>query len=201
MAVTYIELILPALKNLTSTNEEMIVAGGDFILSEMEGRLQLGGVSLQTLSHENMQRAILSCRRFISVPGIGSIYESASARTPTYFLPPTNLTQFLQAECLLTHLNYPHLFLPFPSRADTQDSSKLVEDKFIDSLFNHYQTHRYTISARLKEFVKLFKRDIEISTDLFECYAERLCRIMTIGNGPSPVELTVEQLCQNGNRK
>jgi len=192
MAATYIELILPALKSLLESEGEVVIAGGDHILAAIEEMLP-GRCDLRALRHDEMKQEMMNCQRFVSVPGIGAIYESFSARAPTFFLPPTNLTQLLQSESLRTQLRYPYLSLPFSWRTGSK-TSQLSESEFISSLFHHYRSHTTTHAASLDKAIKRFAIDVLTSPGVFDGFAHRIERFMAIESGPPTVDRVIAQI-------
>lgn len=193
MASNYIQLILPSLMGLTRVDKDVVITGGDLILTVLNGELP-GRFELRALRHDEMQQTLSSYCRFVTVPGIGSIYESVSAEIPTYFLPPTNLTQLLQSNLLRTHLHYPHLYLPFTDLTDCLDYNELSEDMFITSLFDLYRSQSARLGNQLDECVKRFITDVQIAPWLFDRFCKQLWDHLVIDSGPTPVDRTIEHL-------
>ena len=197
MASAYIDLILPAFDSLAADDEETVIAGGDLILDAIDGKLPRRCMT-QALRHEEMQQAISNCRRFVSVPGIGSIYEGASARTPTFFLPPTNLTQLLQSRCLAEYLDYPHQFLPFSGFSDPWSFPEPSDEEgFIVSLFDHYRTQCTQLGRDLKEKIERFKSEVRASKPFPDHFAKLLGDHLSVERGSDPVKAAVAHLYGN----
>ena len=106
--------------------------GGAAALTALKRLLPDNHAQVQLLRHGEARERIANVAAYLTAPGLGSIYEPLLVGTPTFFLPPTNLTQTLQLKMLTENLAYPWGASKFAPETGG------CEADFIASLFSHY---------------------------------------------------------------
>lgn len=93
MSFAYLDLILESLHRNKSA-KEIIVTGGSEAIWFMKTSCHKKDIHFLTLSRNNFLKYLNSASRFVTTSGLTATLEAFALRTPTVFLPPTNLSQW-----------------------------------------------------------------------------------------------------------
>ena len=105
-AVCYARIIAPTVRMLLSTERNIVIMGGLAALKALGVMVPECKNCIHLFCHEEARRSIARASCYLTISGLGSIYEPFLAGTPTFFLPPTNYTQALQMQALIENLAY-----------------------------------------------------------------------------------------------
>ena len=159
-AAGYVDIILPALKTIVDSFDHVNVMGGKSLVNFLQSLDHSLAAEIDIVSHGNAISMISEASMYFTAPGLGSIYESFLSQTPTFFLPPTNLTQHLQLSRIVNKLSY-----PWKPNFDFDDLLS-NEETYISSLYDFYNDSTQALSASLvdsiKEFVASSKRQKKV---------------------------------------
>ena len=107
--------------------------------------------SIKPLKHSELVHRMQRASHFLTVPGLGAIYESLSSGTPTYFLPPTNLTQSLQLDCIADAIP---TACDFCNLAPWRQLKTGSEESYISALFDIYSNTQSLGDAVAEDVLK-----------------------------------------------
>ena len=149
-ATCYVDIILPMLRIIIDSFDPVDVVGGKTVLSAFESLDEKLLVEFDLVSNGRAIAKISEASCYITAPGLGSIYESFLSRTPTFFLPPTNLTQHLQLSRIIEYLGYPW--------KPNFDFDYLISDEenYITSLYEFYDSKSQMLSLGLVQSIEMF---------------------------------------------
>lgn len=155
-AACYIKIILPTLSTIVDLFEYVDVMGGKTLMSYLQNLENKLTAEIDLVSHCDAIVKISEAFCYFTTPGLGSIYESFLSRTPTFFLPPTNLTQHLQLSRIINELTYPW--------KPNFDFDNLIDDEesYISSLYEFYSSKTQKLSSSLITSIKEFIFSSEI---------------------------------------
>lgn len=124
--------------------------GGKAVLSILQNLDEKLPADINLVSHGDALSKIYEASCYFTAPGLGSIYESFLYKTPTFFLPPTNLTQHLQLKGIVDELIYPW--------RPSSDFDYLIgdEENYISSLYDFYSSNKNNISSEFINSIQLF---------------------------------------------
>ena len=149
-AVCYVDIVLPTLRTIVDSFESVSIMGGKTMLSFLHGLDDKLHAEIDLVSHGDAIAKISEASCYFTTPGLGSIYESFFSRTPTFFLPPTNLTQHLQLSHIVDVLGYS--WRPNFSLDDLIDD----EENYIASLYKYYDSKAQELSLSLTVSIEEF---------------------------------------------
>lgn len=93
MSYSYLNLLLEALSQ-NSFGKEIIVSGGSEAIDYMEKNFEGRNVRFQTLRRDEFVKYLNNASRFVTTSGLTATLEAFALKTPTSFIPPTNLSQW-----------------------------------------------------------------------------------------------------------
>lgn len=76
------------------------VLGGAHVVAAIGGRLEGSGVGARSVSHAEARSRMADAAAVLTAPGLTATLECFAAKTPTWFLPPQNYSQW----CILRRL-------------------------------------------------------------------------------------------------
>ena len=146
----YVDIILPTLRTIVDSFDHVNVIGGKSLVNLLQSLDHSLTAEIDIVSHENAISMISRTSMYFTTPGLGSIYESFSSETPTFFLPPTNLTQHFQLSRIVNELSYPW--------KPSFDFDDLIgnEEAYISSLYDFYNHSTQALPASLVDSIKEF---------------------------------------------
>ena len=149
-AASYARIIAPTIRMLLSRRHDLVIMGGATALEALGNVVPASRDRISLLHHDAARRKIAYASSYLTVPGLGSIYEPFLSGTPTFFLPPTNYTQALQLQALIDNLNY-RWAMRFSSPRRGLD-----EETYISGLLGWYRDDCQSIASRLQDAVQIF---------------------------------------------
>lgn len=103
MSFAYLNLLIDSFQNY-KLNKKIIVTGGKDAISYISNQVSSNNFSFQTLGRDEFLQHLNKASHFVTTPGLTATLEAFALRTPTSFLPPTNLSQWNILK-LLTKIN------------------------------------------------------------------------------------------------
>jgi hypothetical protein len=158
-AIVYARVLLPTIRLLLDSPSQLLIMGGSTALEALGEVLPECRPLIRLLPHDTARACIARASHYLTVPGLGSIYEPFLAGTPTFFLPPTNYSQALQLQAVVDRLGYP-LVICFP-----RIRSKFDEAEYISDLLSWYKARSQPLSQDLQKAVVSF-----LGSDIFSKY-------------------------------
>ncbi|PIZ59465.1 hypothetical protein COY20_01920 [Candidatus Shapirobacteria bacterium CG_4_10_14_0_2_um_filter_40_12] len=93
MLFAYLNLLTDSFKNFEPT-KEVVVTGGNDAVSYMESKVKNSNFRFYTLERDEFLKQLNNTSHFITTSGLTATLEAFALRTPTSFIPPTNLSQW-----------------------------------------------------------------------------------------------------------
>lgn len=179
-ALVYLSNLYPTLRNLLKTEKDLCIAGGSMILEQLSENYPDLAPYAQELKHSEICEKMSTARMYFTISGLGSIYESFFMGVPTYFLPPTNFTQTLQLESVVSHVpNCCGLRLGEISNKCLELTGE--EGDYIRNLFDFYELESAKIQKGLEKDVYKFLKQ---SPKYFQGIAEDSAEFIRKLGGP-----------------
>ncbi len=102
--INYLKIITKAIREFDNLakNHTLIISGGSEAMSVFKKELitTRNNIVPTTMSRPQFLQTLNQSHCFITTPGLTATLESFSLKTPVSFLPPTNLSQWKQAQLL-----------------------------------------------------------------------------------------------------
>jgi len=161
-ACIYLSNLYPILNYIIHSGYEICIAGGNLILDQLSEHYPSVASYTQKLKHSDIRKKMINARMYLTIPGLGSIYESFFTGVPTYFLPPTNFTQTLQLESIASHI-------PTCRGFRLPNIQNVNEESYIRTLFKYYESEALKVQEILGKSIKEF---ISLKPELLHSIAE-----------------------------
>lgn len=81
--------------------DEIVCAGNEDIINEMKKRMPNGPIEFKFFEHDEFLSQIAESKMIISTPGLTTAFEAFNSKTPIFFLPPQNYSQYWNLESFI----------------------------------------------------------------------------------------------------
>lgn len=148
MSLAYLNLLIEAL-SISNFKKQTIITGGKDAIDYMRTKINNPYFEFQTLDRKEFLNKLNSANHFITTSGLTATLESFALRTPTSFIPPTNLSQWkilkllIQDGCANSKIEWKDILGKETNFTDfTEKDAILIFHQLAESVYTNFKYHQ-----------------------------------------------------------
>ena len=167
-------VIMELLDKVLSENnvfDEIVCCGNKKVLKDISDKLPNSKIKFKFYEHDSFLKQIAEAKMIISSPGLTTAFESFDLKTPMFFLPPQNYSQYWNLDTFSKNkisadaLNWDDLY---PDSNIIKNEEQLIGIKKVLNCVNSFEsdsTAQQKIKNYIEKVIRLSDTELEIITN------------------------------------